>query len=61
MSESSRDFIEWKKEVDNKIRHRTGFSVHDLPDANFRDNFEDGTDPSKMADKVLIKAGINLD
>lgn len=57
----SREFIGWKKEVDRVIRNKTGFSVHDLPDAKFRDHFEDGTDPSKMANIVIQKAGLDLD
>jgi len=50
-------FEEWMEEVDKEVTDRSGLSVNDLPDINFRDLFLSGADPEEAAEEVLENAG----
>ncbi len=38
-------FDEWMKKLDDLVEGRLGLSIHDLPDMNFRDAYDDGKSP----------------
>lgn len=50
-------FETWMKNVDNAVSEIAGLSVYDLPDANFRDAYNDEIRPQAMAKAVLSSAG----
>lgn len=49
----SESFEDWFKRVSAVVQHLTGLSVEDLPDACFRDWFEDGVKPVSAARRVI--------
>lgn len=46
-------FSEWMVLVDRAVWSRAGVSVHDLPDAPFRDWYDDRVAPSVAARRVI--------
>ena len=48
-------FRDWLIEVDEHIGARVGVSIYDLPDRLYRDAYEDGIDPEKYAEDILVE------
>lgn len=49
-------FEEWMKAVDQAVQSSIGVSVHDLPDYAFRDAYDDGVAPNRVAKRVIKAA-----
>lgn len=43
-------FDKWLRECDNIVSSKLGLGLHDLPDATWRDYFEDGLAPRDATD-----------
>jgi len=43
-------FQTWLRKCDAVVLGKVGFRLHDLPDANWRDYFDDGLSPAAAAD-----------
>jgi len=52
-------FREWMIQVDGHCWATAGVSIHDLPDKQFRDMYEDGVPPSECAEEALEEEGFN--
>ena len=50
-------FRAWWRKVDGNVMSVAGVSILDLPDAPYRDWFDDGLKPSEAAELVLMEAG----
>lgn len=46
----------WMKKVDQACEARFGISIHDLPDFCFRDAFDDGETPARVALEAIRNA-----
>jgi hypothetical protein len=47
----------WMRQVDAIVLRRAGVSVHDLPDFQSRDMYNDEVTPAEAAAEVLAEAG----
>ena len=47
-------FNEWMAKVDKIVERKLGVSVHELPDMNFRDPYEDGVSPEEFVREDLM-------
>ena len=47
-------FQTWLRKCDAIVSGKVGLGLNDLPDANWRDYFEDGLSPKDAADLSLI-------
>ena len=47
-------FNEWMAKVDSIVERKMGVSVHELPDMNFRDSYEDGVSPEEFVREDLM-------
>lgn len=47
------DLNTWMNEIDNLCYAEVGLSIHDLPDMDFRAEFDAGTTPKQFADQYL--------
>ena len=52
-----RSFEDWMKAVNQHLLSICGMEADDLPDAAYRDNYDEGTSPKAMAKKVLTEEG----
>jgi len=50
------EFEVWMRDVDASVKAKIGMSVHDLPDACFRDWYDDGMKPGAAASKAIKSA-----
>ena len=50
-------YDEWMAAVDAAVRKIADVSVHDLPDWNSRDAYDDGVTPQEAAEDVLDQEG----
>lgn len=50
-------FKQWMAEVDDELESICGLGHLDLPDANYRDEYDAGTTPAEMAEMVLEQEG----
>jgi hypothetical protein len=46
-------FEEWMAKVDAEVWRQVGCSVHDLPDCNYRDWYEDEVAPATAARRAI--------
>jgi len=50
------DFDQWMKDLDNLVERKFGMSIHDLPDMNFRDAYDDGESPADFLEEDFREA-----
>jgi hypothetical protein len=50
-------YEEWMRRVDAVVMARAGVSVHDLPDFQSRDMYNDEVTPAEAAAEVLAEEG----
>jgi hypothetical protein len=50
-------FERWMQRVDSLVILKCGLSVHDLPDCNYRDWYDDRVRPVYAAQRALRNAG----
>lgn len=54
MTETQKEtFTEWKTEVDNRVFSRTGIHTDNMVDMDYMSNYESGTTPLEMEQKLL--------
>jgi len=58
LASSEERFKRWMSEVDEIVWHEFGCSVHDLPDYDLRDWFNDKTTPHEAVSKICEKEGM---
>lgn len=46
-------FYIWKTTVENIVYEKIGYTLDDLPDELYRDNFDNGSTAEYMAEKVI--------
>jgi hypothetical protein len=53
MAKAKLSFDEWMKQVDAELTKRIGLVSDDLPDQQYRDWYDAGTDPVLVAKRII--------